>query len=200
MPVSNKKQEFEQRKRIKLFTDILALLTNQTVRWLLSACVPIRFCLEAPGAGDGALYAPSNSHPTPCPTELKKKTWIGLNNRRPRILNIRLEKGQRSSEWTAISRPLNHVDKLFVWTIKWDVNFRTPLCRFLNQKAIATWEREVVANVGEKCEQSARVWRQARVRQDFFVCLFVFLIYLRIPQQGSNPDRGGLLNSYKRTW
>ena len=35
MPVSNKKQEFGQPK------------TNQTVRWLLSACVPIRFCPEA---------------------------------------------------------------------------------------------------------------------------------------------------------
>ena len=38
MPVSNKKQEFEQRKRIKL------------LRWLLSACVPIRFCPEAPAS------------------------------------------------------------------------------------------------------------------------------------------------------
>ena len=38
MPVSNKKQEFEQRKRIKLFP------------WLLSACVPIRFCPEAPAS------------------------------------------------------------------------------------------------------------------------------------------------------
>ena len=36
MPVSNKKQEFEQRKR-----------SEQTVRWLLSACVPIRFCPSA---------------------------------------------------------------------------------------------------------------------------------------------------------
>ena len=38
MPVSNKKQEFEQRK------------LNQTVRWLLSAWVPIRFCPEAPAS------------------------------------------------------------------------------------------------------------------------------------------------------
>ena len=38
MPVSNMKQEFEQRKRIKL------------LQWLLSACVPIRFCPEAPAS------------------------------------------------------------------------------------------------------------------------------------------------------
>ena len=38
MPVSNKKQEFEQWKRIKLF------------KWLLSACVPIWFCPEAPAS------------------------------------------------------------------------------------------------------------------------------------------------------
>ena len=28
--------------------------------------------------------------------------------------------------------------------------------------------------------------------------LFIYLIYLRIPQQGSSPDRGGLLSSCKR--
>ena len=38
MLVYNKKQEFEQRKRIKLF------------HGLLSACVPIRFCPEAPAS------------------------------------------------------------------------------------------------------------------------------------------------------
>ena len=30
------------------------------------------------------------------------------------------------------------------------------------------------------------------------IFLYLYLIYLRIPQQGSNPDRGGLLSSYKR--
>ena len=30
--------------------------------------------------------------------------------------------------------------------------------------------------------------------------LHLHLLYLRIPQQGSNPDRGGLLSSYKRKW
>ena len=29
-------------------------------------------------------------------------------------------------------------------------------------------------------------------------CIVLYLIYLRIPQQGSNPDRGGLLSSYNR--
>ena len=30
-------------------------------------------------------------------------------------------------------------------------------------------------------------------------CFYIlYLIYLRIPQQGSNPDQGGLLSSYKR--
>ena len=40
MQVSNKKQE----------TRVWAAKTNQTVRWLLSACVPIRFCPEAPAS------------------------------------------------------------------------------------------------------------------------------------------------------
>ena len=40
MPVSNKKQEFDQRAK-----------TNPTVRWFLSACVPIRFCPRGAGRG-----------------------------------------------------------------------------------------------------------------------------------------------------
>ena len=49
MPVSNKKQEdFIDQKARRKETRAWRAKTNQTVRWLLSACVPIRICPEAP--------------------------------------------------------------------------------------------------------------------------------------------------------
>ena len=47
-------------------------------------------------------------------------------------------------------------------------------------------------------KQSLRERRPGGIEHEVTIVLYLYLIYLRIPQQGSNPDRGGLLSSYKR--